>query len=105
MNVRPGDIARLVKDGEFNQNKLVEVSGPSKFGPGWWYCLALSEIRGYRQFNLLGLRFEIRNVRVKRGDHVNVCDYNLRPIRDQEGEDEMVRIMRLKKPEETTPQE
>lgn len=75
MNCKPGDLA-LIKTGR-NANKLVLVKCVSAYGSPMWFVesmggLLLSEFGGVRSYQLCG----------------NTTDSNLRPIRDQPGEDE-----------------
>ena len=78
MNCKPGDLAVLVRS-QFRENVglLCRVIGPSIRGRGWWHV----------EFSKA-----IRWVSGGRGPIGECQDCKLRPIRDQPGEDEMLRI-------------
>ena len=80
LNCKPGDLAVLVRAHlSENLGLICRVIGPSSFGPGWWHVEFSKAIRWISGPRCLS--------------HVGECqDSNLRPIRDQPGEDEMLRI-------------
>jgi hypothetical protein len=74
MNVKPGDLARVVgQDAPENNDRLVEVLRPA-FDPYWWCCLPLSPVLAVEQGG--------RERWAERGEKVYIHDSCLRPIRD-----------------------
>lgn len=88
MNCKPGDIAIFVRnDWPENIGGLVRVRRPCLTWRGDWECEALSQLRTERGSVLPGsLGIAI--------------DSDLRPLRDSDGTDEMLRIAGLPKRDE-----
>lgn len=89
MNCKQGDLAIIVKSRAGNEGKIVTClrlateaelfadNFTTKFGPVWVTDLIVDTC------NVFG---------ISTGGSHHVCDVFLRPIRDQDGEDEMIRI-------------
>ena len=73
MNCRPGDLAIVVKSNAGNEGVLLDVIRQAEIGS--WLCIALTEGVG-----------TIR--RFMPGDQVICTDSCLRPLRDNDGQDE-----------------
>lgn len=83
MNCKPGDIAVIVQSTHGQHGALLSVekdSGRRDSGHHWWLVKALQT-----------LRFSNGTI-CHAGDLGYAADANIRPLRDSDGEDEMLRI-------------
>lgn len=84
MNCKPGDLAVIVQSIHGQHGALISVekdSGRRDNGQHWWLCKALQTIRCSNG------KF------IHAGDFGYAADANIRPLRDSDGEDEMLRIV------------
>jgi hypothetical protein len=87
MNCKQGDLAVIVRSMAGNEGKLVEVLRQSvAYGPGWWTVRSMSG--------------PCRNHLGVYSQEGQIEDSRLRPLRDNDGEDEILRI--AGKPQEVT---
>lgn len=88
MNCKQGDLAVVVSNAQGNNGALLRVvrdSGIRDSGAFWWECELLSCCTTEAMYGVGGRRSSA-------GDVVFAADSALRPIRDSDGEDEMIRI-------------
>lgn len=81
LKCKPGDLAIIINGP--NAGRLLEVLHQSKpYGPGWWHVKILgTPIAG--MFGAIKITMT----------HGSIEDRRLRPIRDGDGEDEMLKIV------------
>lgn len=82
MRCKPGDLAVIVRSDDGNEGRILEVvraSDRRDDGEFWWICKAMQPIIGM-------------NRRIAAGELMFAADCALRPLRDADGEDEMLRI-------------
>ena len=89
MRCKVGDLCVVVKTyvSESNRGKLVKILRPSSMPDRDWVCETMSEIIGKDEFGNIEI--------IVNGGRIRMFDHALRPIRDQEGDDEMIGIAGL----------